>query len=165
MVEINMHFESKNALTKNKRIASRCVLLRNDKILMSYEKNTDQWMIPGGGLEDGETIQNCCVREVAEETGIVIEPKEQFLTINEYFDDLIYVNHYFTAEYVGDSEIKLTDSEIINGLVPQWIPLNDAIKILSKYNDYAQTDPMKCGLYRREHTTLSYFNTAIFNKY
>ena len=161
MVTLNMHFESTRALTKNKRVASRCILLKNEKVLLSYEENTDQWMIPGGGLEGNESLQDCCAREVVEETGIVVAPNKLFLTINEYFDDLMYINHYFTADYVRETERKLTDEENKNGLVPKWVELNEAIDIFSKYADYEQANPMKCGLYRREHAALSYFKIGI----
>jgi 8-oxo-dGTP pyrophosphatase MutT (NUDIX family) len=40
--------------------AGRVLLLRNDR---------DEWELPGGRLEAGETPQRCVVREVAEETG------------------------------------------------------------------------------------------------
>ena len=35
-----------------------------------------QWSIPGGGLEVGETLRQCAVREAREETGLEIEAGE-----------------------------------------------------------------------------------------
>lgn len=75
------------------REACRGIVVKNDKILLTYEVNTDQWFIPGGGLEDDESSGECCVRELAEETGCVVETKEQYLTINEYHEDWLFVNH------------------------------------------------------------------------
>lgn len=67
------------------RRACRAILAKDGKILCSYETVTDQWMIPGGGLEDGESEEACCIREVREETGFLIRPSECFLEIDEYY--------------------------------------------------------------------------------
>lgn len=32
------------------------------------------WVMPGGGLDDGETLEQCLVREVREETGVEVDP-------------------------------------------------------------------------------------------
>ena len=55
------------------RTACRGIVIDGDRILLSYEAKTNQWMIPGGGLESNESDEECCIREIAEETGIVVE--------------------------------------------------------------------------------------------
>ena len=85
MKTINIYGENKYEQSTKYREACRGIVLKEDKILLTYEVNTDQWFIPGGGLESGETIKECCARELAEETGHVVDVKEQFLTINEYY--------------------------------------------------------------------------------
>lgn len=45
----------------------------NIKVLLIKRKNEpykDCWALPGGFLEPNETVIDCCIREVAEETGI-----------------------------------------------------------------------------------------------
>lgn len=53
------------------------VVLQNEdgKILMvrQHHENRDIWMVPGGGIEEGENSIEAAVREVKEETGLEIE--------------------------------------------------------------------------------------------
>ena len=136
------------------REACRGIVICNDKILLTYEANTDQWFIPGGGLEANESIKECCVRELAEETGCVVDIKEEYLTINEYYDEWLFVSHYFICEYIGNTERTLTNREIEVGLEPRWIDLKKAVDIFSKYQNYANESKMKLGAYRREYNAL-----------
>jgi 8-oxo-dGTP diphosphatase len=38
-----------------------------------FEPLAGQWSIPGGAVETGETLDACLIREMAEETGFVVE--------------------------------------------------------------------------------------------
>ncbi|MEU6829921.1 NUDIX domain-containing protein [Nocardia beijingensis] len=44
------------------------------RILMIHRTDNDKYSIPGGGMEVGETVADAAVREVAEETGILVRP-------------------------------------------------------------------------------------------
>ena len=55
------------------REAGRGVVIENNKILLTYETNTGVYMTPGGGLEEDETLEECCVRELREEAGIEVK--------------------------------------------------------------------------------------------
>lgn len=137
------------------RIACRAVLIKDGKILMTYEKNTEQWMIPGGGLEDGESEEECVVREIAEETGYRMKPSSCMLEINEYYEDWKWVNRYFIGEIIGDVQRNPTEQEKEVGMEPRWISVEEIMKILSEYPVYEKTNPMRCGMYYREYTALS----------
>ena len=136
------------------RTACRGIIIRNGEILLSYETVTDQWMLPGGGLEDGEDETECCQREVAEETGMLVKTSDCRLEIDEYYEDWKWVNRYFFAEITGSTEPKLTEREKEVGMEPRWIPLEMAVDIFSKHAEYADTDEMRRGMYLREFTAL-----------
>ena len=140
------------------RTACRGIVTEDGLVLMSYEGATGQWMLPGGGLEDGETPGECCRREVAEETGILIDPGECALEVTEYYEDWKGTSLYFPGRRTGTAPRKLTERERAAGMEPRWIPLEEAVEILSHHADWAGTDEMRRGLYLREYTAL----TALF---
>ena len=43
------------------------------RIVLVHRRDNDLWALPGGGMEVGESIEDCAVREVKEETGLDVE--------------------------------------------------------------------------------------------
>lgn len=142
------------------RTDCRAVILREGKILLSHETGTGWWLVPGGGLEPGETPEECCIREVEEETGLLVKPLRQFLTLYEYYEEYRYISHYFICEITGQGQMRLTENEAARGLEPAWLPLSEAIELFSKHQSYADTNEEKRGSYQREYTALTEFLQA-----
>ena len=136
------------------RTGCRAIIVRDGNILLSYETVTDQWMIPGGGLEDSESFAECCVREVGEETGYKIRPSECLFELDEYYEHCKYIDYYFAGEIIGTAEIRLTERERRVGMEPRWIPLTEAIDIFSHHADWTDIDEMRRGMYLREYKAL-----------
>lgn len=134
------------------RQAGRGIIIKDGKILLTYENNTDVFMTPGGGLEDGESLEECCVRELKEEAGLIVKPLKQILKINEYCFETMYVSNYFICEIVGECERNLTDVEIQHGAEPKWVEINNALAIFGEYATYREDI---ASLYLREYTMLN----------
>ncbi|MBQ0010951.1 MAG: NUDIX domain-containing protein [Ruminococcus sp.] len=141
------------------RTACRVIVVKDGAMLLSYETKTGVWMIPGGGLEDGESDAECCVREVSEETGFLIRPSACFLTIEELYEDRKWVNRYFCGEIVGEGTKRLTEAEKAVGMEPRWLPIPEIKEIFGGYRSYADTDEMRRGMYLREYTALCEWET------
>ena len=137
------------------REACRAIIVRNGKILLSYETKDDIWMIPGGGIEAGETDEECVAREVGEETGNLFIPSQCVLEIDEYYEDAKYVSKYFVGTITGTIQTHLTEAEIKGGLVARWIPLQEALEIFSKHAEIKDFEE-KRGLYQREYFALKH---------
>ena len=136
------------------RVGCRGIVIKDSRMLISHEVNADYYLIPGGGLEVGETPEECCAREVCEETGYVVKPIFHFLTMNEYYEECKYISHYFLCDIIGESKQNLTANEIKRGLTPEWISPDRMLELYSKHNDFAKTNEEKRGAYLREYIAL-----------
>ncbi len=134
------------------RVSCRGLVVREGKVLLSYESTKDVYMSPGGGLEVGETLEECCKRELREETGYIAEPQYQLLTVNEYCFETLYISHYFVCDIIDECEITLTETEIAHGMEPRWVDINEAIEIFSRYGSMREDH---ASLYLREYTVLN----------
>ena len=62
--------------------------------------------------------------------------------------------------------MHLTDEEKRRGLVPEWIPLQEALDLFSKHESYADVNEEKRGSYQREYMALSeYYDVDLFSKH
>ena len=136
------------------RAGSRAVIVRDGMILLTHETRSGWWLVPGGGMEEGETPEESCVREVEEETGCIVRPVRPFLTLYEYYEEYRYISHYFICEITGTGQMHRTEAEIRRGVEPQWLPLREAIDIFSRHQSYAEDSEEKRGSYLREYTAL-----------
>ncbi|MCR5735282.1 MAG: serine hydrolase [Lachnospiraceae bacterium] len=136
------------------RESSRAIIIKDGNILLTHELNSGWWLLPGGGLEAGETYEECVIREVKEETGYLVRPIRRFLIMNEYYEEYRYSGYFFVCEVTGNGHINLTDVEKQRGVQPEWIPLSDAIKLFSKHESYADVSEEKRGVYQREYLAL-----------
>src|SRR5512133_3832737 len=59
------------------RIGSCAVIFdeAHEKVLLTRRADNGLWCLPGGKMEPGESLEECCRREVFEETGLDVEPK------------------------------------------------------------------------------------------
>lgn len=67
---------SSNPITRNRKVVAATFILRNDgSCLLQHRDNkpglrhAGKWTIPGGHQDQGETLEQCAIREVEEETG------------------------------------------------------------------------------------------------
>lgn len=135
----------------------RGIVLKDSQLLISHEVHTDFYMLPGGGMDAGETPEACCVREVCEETGYIVKPVSHFLTVNEYYRECRYVCYYFICDIMGQSKQKLTAKERQRGLTPEWISIEKMMELYSKYDDFAATNEDRRNAYLRDYTVLREF--------
>ncbi|MBQ8892695.1 MAG: NUDIX domain-containing protein [Bacilli bacterium] len=90
-----------------KRIVSRGIIFIDNKIVLlkRIRKDGDKYLhyyaIPGGGIEDNETKEEACIREIKEEVCLDISINK-YLGLEEYDTGIC---HYFLVNYLGGTPI------------------------------------------------------------
>ncbi|WNS77658.1 8-oxo-dGTP diphosphatase [Bacillus sp. DTU_2020_1000418_1_SI_GHA_SEK_038] len=51
---------------------TNCVLIKDNQVLLLQKPRRGWWVAPGGKMEPGESVRDCCIREYREETGIYL---------------------------------------------------------------------------------------------
>jgi 8-oxo-dGTP diphosphatase len=92
-----------------KIVASGCVVVQNGKFLLSHDGKDDFFKIPGGKPLEGESLEDCALRELNEETGyvgkIIGKLSTKYLKKKPGTDEKIDIElHHFKAEVLGRVE-------------------------------------------------------------
>lgn len=150
--------EGKQNIKQIRQGARGIVIDRRDgcpHILLNYAEQEEMYDIPGGGVEEGESLEEGCIREVREETGYQVEILSKAVEVNEYHYGIQFVNTYFICRVVNQAETHLTKEEADRHLVSKWVPYEQAKQIFSEYERYKQTCRRIYEFYLREYTALS----------
>lgn len=96
---------------------ARVLLIHGDQVLVVKNwLSAGVWALPGGGLEGAEMAIDAAVREVSEELGIAIVPK-QLLPLGEYRavepGYLVSKYYLFAAELSEKPSLRLAQTEIM----------------------------------------------------
>lgn len=110
----------------------RGIVYKDGLYLIVRQAKWDIYTFPGGGRELGETLEECCKREVLEETGVTVKILDLRTTVKEYYIDSKWVNHYFLCEFIEDTGANaLTDEEKDLGLEVLWLTRDELLEELT----------------------------------
>lgn len=104
------------------KLVAGCILQKDGKFLLVQEKLPKaygKWNLPAGHVDPGESTVDAAVREVQEETGLIVEAgKEVF---SEAIPERDREFHIFTAQIVGGT-LSVQPEEILDA---QWFSMDE----------------------------------------
>ena len=88
------------------RVGVGAVVVHEGRVLLirrGKEPLRGRWVVPGGTVEAGETLHDALVREVLEETGLTVQPREVVLVFDRILREGTEVRyHYVIVDYLCD---------------------------------------------------------------
>lgn len=116
----------------------RAVILRGGRLAMQ-QSAAGAYKMPGGGVEPGETHTRTLLREVAEETGLLVIPETirpvgRTLELREdvFRKGQKYVCHTYFYTCAAREEtvpVQMTPSEIAKGFHPVWETPEEIVRV------------------------------------
>ncbi len=118
------------------RQAARAIVFDADnKVALLYIAKHDYYELPGGGVEEDETIEEACIRECKEEIGCNVEIISEVGKTIEYRKQLKRVNVSFcyVAKVIGEKGIsELQEDEIEMGTSTVWVSKEKALELIEE---------------------------------
>lgn len=122
------------------KIASNLLLVQNGLALaVTRRDDRTKWGLPGGKVDPGETSQTAAIREMREETGLIVYQSEvtPILSARSVGDVNFWTTTYL---YIGGHTFTLGEFGTEPGLNVDWMPLEDLanpkISPFAEYNGW-----------------------------
>ena len=104
------------------------ILEENGMVLIAQRKRDDdyglKWEFPGGKLDEGETGEECIVRELREELGIEVEVKSFY---DEIVEDDLTILYYLVRRVSG--KLTLNDHKEVQWVFPDELEGYDLLSV------------------------------------
>ena len=125
-------------------LAVNVAVIYQSKILLTQREDFETWILPSGGVEDGESIAQAALRETKEETGLDVE-LTSLVGVYSRLGNMSPVHAIlFTAKPIG-GEIKCQPGETI---AVEWFDFNKLPSPLSAGHERRIDDAISgvCGI-------------------
>jgi len=101
------------------RPSVRGIIMRAGKLALVHNGKFDYYMFPGGGIEEGESHEEALIREVKEESGLVVIPEsiKEYgsalrLSASQYFENTVFEQENFYYMCEAKTEVAATEFDV-----------------------------------------------------
>lgn len=159
--------------TVGKRPSVRGIIIRDNTIAMMHSLKYDYYKLPGGGIEEGESLEETLIREVREESGLVVNTSsiKEFGMVRRIEkgmieDIFIQENYYFLCEPEGEPEEQnLDDYEAEERFTLEFVTVEHAIDVNNNHDhgDKVNAQTFR-GMIDRENRVLEFVAKEVLGK-
>ncbi len=114
------------------RIRAGVVLIEDNKVALieRHRAGLEYFVFPGGGVDEGETVEQAAVREAREELGVEVAVKQKVAEIHiETSTQIYFLVERVAGEFgtgTGEEFIDSDPSDPSEGIyVPIWMPIEE----------------------------------------
>lgn len=149
MIEFQVNYPEVGK-TYMKRIGAYA-LISNKKNLLAIVKTNTGYFLPGGGVKENETFENCLQRECIEEMGFKIRILNDIACGNYYFysttlnTDMESIGYFYECEILEKFNSNTEEDHLL-----VWLDPKDAVKSLYLKN---QQEAVKLLLLQHKKTS------------
>ena len=105
------------------------ICVENNKILLAYKTDKNEYSLPGGGIENGETHIQTLSRELKEETGYELKSSKELITVDCFWmAGNVWPMESLANFYVIEVGQKGNPAE--DFCESKWVTLEEAKKLL-----------------------------------
>lgn len=128
------------------------ILIEDEKILLVKQKVSDKrnWSLPGGKLEQGETIEQGIIREMKEETGLDVEIVRllYLCDVSASNNTLLHIS-FLLKRVAGNIELPTNEFESNPIYDVEFIPISDLLDygFSEKFLKLAENKFSDAGIY------------------
>lgn len=117
----------------------KVIVINNDLVLL-----LNKGLLPGGGVDEGETSQDAIHRELQEELGITVNDIVEIGTVIQYRNFLgkRYVIDGYVARLTSTGAVTNPQDEGEAAFSENWLSITDALEFVSKSIAEASLEPM-----------------------
>ena len=107
------------------------VVVRDGKVCLVHRARYDDWSLPKGKLDEGESFEDAALREVWEETGLRCRPGRELDAVRYTVDGRPKLVRYWVMEVLDDAGLEPDDE--VDEL--RWAAPEEAEGLLSYEHD------------------------------
>ena len=127
---------AKNPIVAAGGVVAKTLPDDSKEVILVFRAGHNDWSLPKGKLDSGESEVDCAVREVTEETGVEVEATTRLDSVHYLLPNGTEKTvHFWLMNARGSPPERLETNDPSEVSRVEWIPLDRAINLVTYQSD------------------------------